>query len=288
MINKAVIPSAGFGTRFLPATKVQPKEMLPIVDTPTIQFVVEEAVSSGIKDLLIIIGKGKRAIEDHFDRSFELETELEEKNEDDLLKEIHRISNLANIHFIRQKYLLGLGDAIYFAKQHVDNEPFAVLLGDTIIDSKTPCTAQLIKIFEQYPHTIIGLEEVSKEKVSRYGIIDGDLIKKNIYLIKDLIEKPSIDEAPSTLAIGGRYILTPDIFDCIEKTQKGKGNEIQITDAIKLLSKKQHIYGYKFDGTRYDIGNKLDFLKTNVEFALKRKDLGSEFLTFLKEIIGKY
>lgn len=288
MINKAVIPSAGFGKRFLPATKAQPKEMLPIVDTPTIQFVVEEAVSSGIKDLLIIIGKGKRAIEDHFDRSFELETELEEKNEDELLKEISRISNLANIHFIRQKYLLGLGDAIYYAKQHVDNEPFAVLLGDTIIDSKEPCTAQLLKIFEQYPHSIIGLEEISKEKAPRYGIIDGDLIKKNIYLIKDLIEKPSIDKAPSTLAIGGRYILTPDIFDCIEKTQEGTGNEIQITDAIKLLSKKQPIYGYKFDGKRYDMGNKLDFLKTNVEFALKRKDLGSEFLTFLKEIIGKY
>ena len=288
MINKAVIPSAGFGTRFLPATKAQPKEMLPIVDTPTIQFVVEEAVSSGIKDLLIIIGKGKRAIEDHFDRSFELETELEEKNDDELLKEINRISNLANIHFIRQKYLLGVGDAIYYAKQHVYNEPFAVLLGDTIVDSKEPCTAQLLKIFEKYPHTIIGLEEVEKEKVSRYGIVDGDLIEKNIYFIKDLIEKPSIDEAPSTLAIGGRYILTPDIFDCIEKTPAGKGNEIQITDAIKLLSKKQPIYGYKFDGIRYDIGNKLDFLKTNIEFALKRKDLGSEFLTFLKEIIGKY
>ncbi len=288
MINKAVIPSAGFGTRFLPATKAQPKEMLPIVDTPTIQFVVEEAVSSGIKDLLIIIGKGKRAIEDHFDRSFELETELEEKNDADLLKEINRISNLANIHFIRQKYLLGVGDAIYYAKQHVYNEPFAVLLGDTIVDSKEPCTAQLLKIFEKYPHTIIGLEEVEKEKVSRYGIIDGDLIEKNIYFIKDLIEKPSIEEAPSTLAIGGRYILTPDIFDCIEKTPAGKGNEIQITDAIKLLTKKQPIYGYKFEGTRYDIGNKLDFLKTNIEFALKRKDLGGEFLTFLKEIIGKY
>ena len=288
MINKAVIPSAGFGTRFLPATKAQPKEMLPIVDTPTIQFVIEEAVSSGINDILIIIGKGKRAIEDHFDRSFELETELEEKHENDLLKEIKRISNLANIHFIRQKYLLGLGDAIYYAKQHVDNEPFVVLLGDTIVDSKEPCTAQLLKIFEQYPHTIIGLEDVPKEKVSRYGIIDGDLIEKDIYLVKDLIEKPSIDETPSTLAIGGRYILTPDIFDCIEKTQVGKGDEIQITDAIKLLSKSKPIYGYKFDGIRYDIGNKLDFLKTNVEFALKREDLGSEFLIFLKEIIKKY
>lgn len=287
MINKAVIPSAGFGMRFLPATKAQPKEMLPIVDTPTIQFVVEEAVSSGIKDILIIIGKGKRAIEDHFDSSFELETELKEKQDTELLKEVKRISNLANIHFIRQKYLLGLGDAIYYAKQHVDNEPFAVLLGDTIIDSKEPCTTQMIKIFEKYSHSIIGLEEVLREKVSRYGIIAGDLVEENIYLLKDLIEKPSIDESPSTLAIGGRYILTPEIFKCIEKTQRGKGNEIQITDAIKILGKSQPLYGYKFDGIRYDIGNKLDFLKTNVEFALKREDLKSDFLAFLKEIVKK-
>ena len=288
MIKKAVIPSAGFGTRFLPATKAQPKEMLPIVDTPTIQFVIEEAVSSGIKDILIIIGKGKRAIEDHFDKSFELETELEEKYDNILLDEVKRISNLANIYYIRQKYLLGLGDAIYYAKQHVDNEPFAVLLGDTIVDSKEPCTAQLIKIFKQYPYSIIGLEEVSKEKVSRYGIIDGDLVEENIYLLKDLIEKPSIDKAPSTLAIGGRYILTPKIFDCIEKTPRGKGNEVQITDAIKILGKNQPIYGYKFEGVRYDIGNKLDFLKTNVEFALKREELKKDFLDFLKEIINKY
>ncbi len=288
MINKAIIPSAGFGTRFLPATKAQPKEMLPIVDTPAIQFVVEEAVSSGIKDILIIIGKGKRAIEDHFDSSFELETELEEKNETELLKEIKRISNLANIHFIRQKHLLGLGDAIYYAKQHVDNEPFAVLLGDTIVDSKEPCIAQMINIFKKYPHSIIGLEEVPKEKVSRYGIIDGDLIEENIYQLKDLIEKPSLDEAPSNLAIGGRYILTPEIFDCIEKTERGSGNEIQITDAIKILSKTQPLYGYKFEGIRYDIGNKLDFLKTNVEFALKREDLRNDFLDFLKEIVTNY
>ena len=225
MIKKAIIPSAGFGTRFLPVTKAQPKEMLPIVDTPTIQFVVEEAVSSGIEDILMIIGKGIRAIEDHFDRSFELENELEEKHDEKLLKEIKRISNLANIHFIRQKKLGGLGDAISYAKQHVDNEPFAVLLGDTIIDSKECCTAQLIKVFNKYPGTIIGLEEVAKDKVFRYGIIDGNLIDENIYQIKDLIEKPSIDEAPSNLAIGGRYILTPDIFDCIEKTPKGKGGK---------------------------------------------------------------
>ena len=288
MIKKAVIPSAGFGIRFLPVTKAQPKEMLPIVDTPTIQFVVEEAVSSGIKDILIIIGKGKRAIEDHFDRSYELESELEEKNDEELLKEIKRISNLANIHFIRQKSLGGLGDAIYYAKQHVDDEPFVVLLGDTIVDSKEPCTAQLMKIFEKYPYTIIGLEEVTKDKVSRYGIIDGELINENLYLIKDLIEKPSIEEAPSTLAIGGRYILTPEIFNSIEKTTQGKANEIQITDAIKILNKTQPVYGFKFEGIRYDIGNKLDFLKTNVEFALKRKDLGDEFLTFLKEILAKY
>jgi len=203
------------------------------------------------------------------------------------LDEIKRISNLANIHFIRQKYLLGLGDAIYYAKQHVDNEPFAVLLGDTIVDSKEPCTAQLIKVFEKYPHSIIGLEEIAEEKVTRYGIIDGDLIEENIYFLKDLIEKPSIEEAPTTLAIGGRYILTPEIFECIEKTKRGKGNEIQITDAIKLLGEKQSIYGYKIEGIRYDIGNKLDFLKTNVEFALKREDLKDDFLDFLKEIVKK-
>ena len=288
MIRKAVIPSAGFGTRFLPATKAQPKEMLPIVDTPTIQFVVEEAVSSGIEDILIIIGKGKRAIEDHFDNSFELENELAENNNEYLLKEIQRISNLANIHFIRQKHMNGLGDAIYHAKQHVDNEPFAVLLGDTIIDSPKPCLAQLIKIFEEYPKTIIGLEEVPDDKVSRYGIIDGDIIKDNFYLLKDFIEKPSIEEAPSNLAIGGRYIFTSDIFKYIEKTPPGKNNELQITDAIKLLNKDQPVYGYKFDGIRYDIGSKLDFLKTNVEFALKRDEFREDFLEFLREIIKDY
>ncbi|MFC1558607.1 UTP--glucose-1-phosphate uridylyltransferase GalU [candidate division KSB1 bacterium] len=288
MIRKAVIPSAGFGTRFLPATKAQPKEMLPIVDTPTIQFVVEEAVLSGIEDILIIIGKGKRAIEDHFDNSFELENELAEKSNDDLLKEIQRISNLANIHFIRQKHMNGLGDAIYHAKQHVDDEPFAVLLGDTIIDSPKPCLAQLIKIFEEYSKTIIGLEEVSEEKIPRYGIIDGDIIKDHLYLLKDFIEKPSIEEAPSNLAIGGRYIFTSDIFKYIEKTPPGKNNEIQITDAIKLLNKDQAVYGYKFDGIRYDIGGKLDFLKTNVEFALKRDEFKEDFLAFLREIVKEY
>ena len=287
MIRKAVIPSAGFGTRFLPATKAQPKEMLHIVDTPTIQFVVEEAVSSGIQDILMIIGKGKRAIEDHFDKSFELENELAEKHDEELLKEIQRISNLADIHFIRQKNLNGLGDAIYYARQHVDNEPFAVLLGDTIIDSPKPCTAQLIKIFEEYSKTIIGLEEVPQDKVSRYGIIDGNRIKDNLYLLKDLVEKPSIEEAPSNLAIGGRYIFTHEIFSYIEKTSPGKNNEIQLTDAIKLLNKEQAVYGYKFDGIRYDIGSKLDFLKTNIEFALKRDEFKNDLLEFLREIIKK-
>ena len=288
MIRKAVIPSAGFGTRFLPATKSQPKEMLPIVDTPTIQFVVEEAVSSGIEDILIIIGKGKRVIEDHFDNSFELENELAEKNNKELLKEIQRISNLANIHFIRQKRMNGLGAAIYYAKQHVDDEPFAVLLGDTILDSPKPCLAQLIKIFEESSKTIIGLEEVPEEKISRYGIIDGDIIKDNLYLLKDFIEKPSIKEAPSNLAIGGRYIFTPDIFEYIKKTPPGKNNEIQLTDAIKILNKDQAVYGYKFDGIRYDIGSKLDFLKTNVEFALKRDEFKDDFLAFLRDIIRQF
>jgi len=285
MVNKAVIPAAGFGTRFLPATKAQPKEMLPIVDTPTIQWVVEEAVASGIHDILMIIGKGKRAIEDHFDRNFELENELETKSELALLNEMKRISNLADIHFIRQKELKGLGDAIYYAKQHTDQEPFCVLLGDTVVASQTPCIAQLIEIYGRVRKSIIGVEEVPKDKVSRYGVIQGQKVGDNLYLLEDLIEKPSPEEAPSNLVIGGRYILTPDIFKCIEKTPAGKGNEIQLTDAIKILSQEQDVYAYKFEGIRYDMGNKLDFLKTNVEFALKREEFKKEFMEFLSEIV---
>ncbi|MFH1761446.1 MAG: UTP--glucose-1-phosphate uridylyltransferase GalU [bacterium] len=285
MIRKAVIPAAGFGTRFLPLTKVQPKEMLPIVDKPTIQFVIEEAVKSGIHDILVIIGKSKRALEDHFDRSFELEAELKAKGKENMLKEINKITQMANLHFIRQKELNGLGDAISYARMHVGNEPFAVLLGDTIFDSKIPGIAQLMKIYEKYRKTVIGLERVPKQKVSKYGIIKGEKKAKGLYKITDFIEKPSIKQAPSNLAAAGRYILSPDIFNFLEKTARGKGNEIQLTDAIKALNKTQDIYGLKLDGIRYDIGDKLDFLKTNVIFALKRKELKDDFLEFLRGIV---
>ncbi|MDZ7262096.1 MAG: UTP--glucose-1-phosphate uridylyltransferase GalU [candidate division KSB1 bacterium] len=285
MIKKAVIPAAGFGTRFLPVTKAQPKEMLPIVDTPTIQYVIEEAVASGIHDILIIIGKGKRAIEDHFDRSFELENELQEKSDLETLKVIRDIANMANIHYIRQKQLRGLGDAISYARQHVYNEPFAVLLGDTIVASRQPCIWQLMETFERFKASIIGVEEVPQEKISRYGIVKGKLIEEGLYLLEDLIEKPAPEEAPSNLAIGGRYILTPEIFNCIAETPVGKGGEVQLTDAIRILAKRQALYAYRFEGKRYDIGNKMDFLKTNVEFALKREEFREEFLEFLAEVV---
>jgi UTP--glucose-1-phosphate uridylyltransferase len=286
MIKKAVIPAAGFGTRFLPQTKAQPKEMLPIVDTPTIQFVVEEAVNSGIEDILIITGKGKRALEEHFDRNFELESELHIKNKKDQLKVIKRISHLADIHFIRQQELNGLGDAILYAERHVGNEPFAVLLGDTIIDTRQqPITRQLIEVYARYEKTVIGLEEVEKSKVSRYGIVGGDMLSKGLLVIKELIEKPTPAKAPSNLAIAGRYILTPGIFEKIKKVKKDKSGEIQLTNAIKLLLNEEAAYGLRFSGKRYDIGSKLDFLKTNVEYALKRKDFGKQFFVYLKEIV---
>lgn len=287
MIKKAVIPAAGLGTRFLPVTKAQPKEMLPIVDTPTIQYVIEEAVAAGIEDILIIIGKGKRAIEDHFDRSFELENQLQEKGELQSLEQIKKIADLANIHYIRQKQLNGLGDAIRYAKQHVDNEPFAVMLGDTIISSKKSCIGQLMKLYDRYGASIVAVEQVPKEKVSRYGIVKGKTIEPHLLLLEDLIEKPNPKQAPSNLAIAGRYILTPDIFDCIDQTSKGKGGEVQLTDAIKLMLKHRAFYAFNFDGKRYDIGNKMDFLKTIVEFALAREEFRNEFLDYLEEVVKK-
>ncbi len=287
MIRKAVIPAAGFGTRFLPLTKAQPKEMLPIVDKPTIQWVIEEAVQSGIKDILVIIGKSKRALEDHFDRNYELEHELLEKGKMNQLKEIDKISRMANLHFVRQKELNGLGDAISYAKLHVGNEPFAVLLGDTIIESQTPFTRQLITVFNQYQKSVVGLERVERSKVSRYGIIKGKNKGKRLYMIEDFVEKPSVKNAPSNLAIAGRYIFTPDIFTCLSKITKGKGNEIQLTDAIRLMNKTEPVYGLVIDGVRYDIGDKLDFLKTNVVFALKRKEFRKKFLIFLKNLVKK-
>ena len=286
MVRKAVIPADGLGTRFLPATKAQSKEMLPIIVTPTIQYVVEEAIDAGIDDILIIIGKGKRAIEDHFDRNYDLELYLENKKKDDQYNEIRRIAEMANIHFIRQKEINGLGDAILYAQQHVGDEPFAVLLGDTIIDSVIPVTQQLIDIYDQYRHTIVAVEAVPNENVSRFGIIGGKQISDVLWSINKLVEKPELDKTPSNLALAGRYILTPEIFKAIEDTPVDINQELQLTDALQIMVEQEDIYAYVIEGKRYDIGNKLDYLKTIVEFALKKDDLSKEFLKFLKEIVS--
>ena len=279
---KAVIPAAGLGTRFLPATKAQPKEMLPVYDKPTIQYVIEESVNSGVDDILIVTGKGKRSIEDHFDRSFELEHHLKTKGKEDFLKEIEYISDLADIHFIRQKKQKGLGDAIYCAKKHVGSDPFVVMLGDTITKDTVPCTRQLIDIYEKYGKSVIALEEVPDEKVERYGIIGGEEIEDSIYKIDKLVEKPPLRVAPSNLAIMGRYVLTPDIFDCIENVEPGYGGEIQLTDA---LSKLDEIYGQVFKGESFDIGNRIDWLKTSLKFALEDEKAKDDILNFIKSEI---
>ncbi|KAJ52117.1 UTP--glucose-1-phosphate uridylyltransferase [Clostridium tetanomorphum] len=283
-VRKAVIPAAGLGTRFLPATKAQPKEMLPIVDKPTIQYIIEEAVCSGIEEILIITGRNKRAIEDHFDKSIELEKELEEHNKSKLLSMVKQISNMANIYYIRQKEPKGLGHAISCAKTFVGNEPFAVMLGDDIVDSKTPCLKQLIDCYDEYKTSILGVQEVPKENVSKYGIVKGLHIEDTVYKVKDLIEKPSVEQAPSNIAILGRYIITPKIFDILEKTCPGKNGEIQLTDALKTLIKDEAMYSYIFEGRRYDVGDKLGFLQATVEFALKREDLREPFLKYLSTL----
>ncbi|MBU4501655.1 MAG: UTP--glucose-1-phosphate uridylyltransferase GalU [Nanoarchaeota archaeon] len=279
---KAVIPAAGLGTRFLPATKAQPKEMLPVVDKPAIQYVVEEAVASGIKDIIIVTGRGKRSIEDHFDKSFELEFILKRAGKTKELETVQKISNLANIHFIRQKEQKGLGDAILCAKEFVGNEPFAVLLGDDIIMSDVPCTKQLISIYKKYKSPIIAVEQLPRNKIERYGIIKYTG-QGPIYHVVDLIEKPKPEEAPSNLGIIGRYILTPEIFDYIEDTKPGKNNEVHLTDALKSLSKTQKIYAYLPKGKRYDLGNKMDWLKVNLELAVQRKDMSVELTRFIME-----
>ena len=285
MIKKAVIPAAGLGTRFLPATKAQPKEMLPIIDTPVIQYVVQECVDSGIEDILIISGKGKRSIEDHFDRNFELEARIQKKEDEGILNQLRHIENMANIHFIRQKELNGLGDAIFHARFHCGNEPFAVLLGDTVIDSVIPATQQLIDTFEQYRQPIIAVETVPPDKVSRYGIVGGSEISKKLLQLTELVEKPEVNKAPSNLAVAGRYILTPDIFQALEKTPRGKGNEIQLTDALRILLKHHGIMAQTIEGKRHDLGDKLDFLKTTIEFALKRDEFAKPLRDFLKQIL---
>jgi UTP--glucose-1-phosphate uridylyltransferase len=288
MIKKAVIPAAGWGTRFLPITKNQPKEMIPIVDTPVIQYVVEEAVNSGITDILMIIGKGKRAIEEHFDRSPLLEAVLAEKERWGELEKLVKISNLANIHFVWQKEMNGLGDAIRYARDHIGNEPFAVLLGDTLISSKgKPITKQLIDVYERYHGSVVALEEVPLEKVNRYGIIEGKIMDERIYLAHDFIEKPSIEKAPSNLAIASRYIFTPDIFDYLDKTPKGINNEIQLTDAMRMMVKEKAVYGLQFDGVRYDIGNKLDFIKTNLIYGLEHEEIGTKLREWLLKFVSE-
>jgi len=282
-VKKAIIPAAGLGTRFLPATKAQPKEMLPIVDKPTIQYIVEEAIDSGIEEILIVTGRNKRAIEDHFDRSVELELELARKNNNGLLKQVQDISNLVDIHYIRQKEAKGLGHAIYCARTFVGNEPFAVLLGDDVVSSRIPCLRQLMDVFESYSNTVLGVQKVSPNEVNKYGIISCEEIGERLYKVKDLVEKPAIDNAPSNVAILGRYIITPEIFDILGETEPGSGGEIQLTDALRALGSSQPMYAYNFEGKRYDIGSKLGFLQATVEFALQREDLKDEFREYLKE-----
>lgn len=280
-VKKAIIPAAGLGTRFLPATKAQPKEMLPIVDKPTIQYIVEEAIASGIEEILIITGRNKKSIEDHFDKSIELELELEKAGKSELLELVRDISDMVDIHYIRQKEPRGLGHAIHCAKTFVGNEPFAVLLGDDVVDSDTPCLKQLIDCYSEYKTTILGVQTVSKENVSKYGIVDGIHIEDRVYKVKDLVEKPSIEEAPSDVAILGRYIITPEIFNILENTKPGKNGEIQLTDALKTLIGKEAMYAYNFEGKRYDVGDKLGFLEATIEFALKKDELKSEFIEYL-------
>jgi len=286
-IAKAVFPAAGLGTRFLPATKAQPKEMLPLVDKPLIQYVIEEAVASGIRNITIITGRGKNAIEDHFDVSYELEHVLELRGKQDQLNEVRQISNMINFSYVRQKEALGLGHAILVSRDAVGNEPFAVMLGDDIIDSEVPCLRQMMDLFEKLQASIIATCEVPKSEISHYGVIRGypvDGFNGRVFRVQDVVEKPSAAEAPSNLAIIGRYILMPEIFGVLEKTASGKGNEIQLTDAIRLLLEQQPVYAYMFQGTRYDAGDKLGFLKATVEFALRRTDLGAEFKEYLKSL----
>lgn len=283
-VKKAVIPAAGLGTRFLPATKAQPKEMLPIVDKPTLQYIIEEAVASGIEEILIITGRNKKSIEDHFDKSVELELELEQKGKKELLEVVQGISNMINIHYIRQKEPRGLGDAIYCARHFIGDEPFAVMLGDDIVDNEVPCLKQLIDAYEEYRTTILGVQKVDPQNTDKYGVIAAKHIEDRVYKVKDLVEKPEPGKAPSNIAILGRYIITPEIFEILEDLPTGKGGEVQLTDALKELSKKEAMYAYNFEGRRYDVGDKLGFLEATVDFALKKEELRDDFIAYLKQV----
>jgi len=286
-VKKAIIPAAGLGTRFLPATKAQPKEMLPIVDKPTIQYIIEEAVASGIEDILIITGRNKRAIEDHFDKSFELEAILREKKQQALLEMVEGITNLADIYYIRQGEAKGLGHAIYCARKFIGDEPFAVLLGDDIVNSQKPCLGQLMAVYDQVGFSVLGTQHVAADQVNKYGIVDYQQESQSLYRVRGLVEKPRLGEAPSTLAILGRYIINPEIFRILRDTQPGSGQEIQLTDALKVLATEQAMYAYSFEGTRYDVGDRMGYLKATVDFALQRPDVREEFRSYLEETICK-
>ena len=286
-VKKAIIPAAGFGTRFLPATKAMPKEMLPIVDKPTIEYIVEEAINSGIEDIIIVTGKGKRAIEDHFDHSFELEQNLRLKSKYDLLNKVQKSSNMIDIHYIRQKEPKGLGHAVWCARKFIGNEPFAVLLGDDIVRSTTPCLKQLIMQYERTQSSVIGVQQVKDEDVPKYGIVDGKEIENRLFQINRLIEKPTLEKAPSNLAILGRYILNPTIFNILAEQKPGVGNEIQLTDAITTLNEFESVYAYDFIGKRYDVGEKLGFIKTTIDIALEKESLRTELLDYLMMVLEK-
>ena len=290
MVKKAVIPAAGFGTRFLPATKSQPKEMLPIVDTPTIQYVVQEAIDAGITDILLIIGRGKRTLEEYFSINYELEDQLREKKKQAELDLINFLPSHVAVHFIWQHEQNGLGDAIKYARHHVGDEPFAVLLGDTVLESFTgkPVTRHLIDVYDRYEEGVFALEEVAPELVSRYGVIDGEDLGQGIFKIADMVEKPAMEEAPSNLVVASRYVLPPEIFTALDVVEPGKGGEIQLTDALRLLMKDQPMYGYRIDGIRHDMGNKLEFLKTNIHYGLKHKDLAEGLKDYLRELVKTF
>jgi len=286
-VRKAVIPAAGLGTRFLPATKSQPKEMLPVIDKPTIQYVIEEAVRAGITDILIITGRGKRAIEDHFDRNFELEFYLEQGKKDDLLEQVQSVSEMADIHYIRQRDPLGLGHAISVARQHVGSEPFAVLLGDDIMVDDARLLRSMLGVYERYGRSVIAVMEVPREDISSYGCISPDDVEENLVRVGGIVEKPKPEDAPSNLAVIGRYVFTPEIFDALDRITPGAGGELQLTDAIGLLLESQTVFGLTFESGRYDIGKKIDFLRATVELALDRPDLGTEFKAFLADLVQR-
>ena len=286
-VRKAVIPAAGLGTRFLPATKSQPKEMLPVIDKPTIQYVVEEAVRAGISDILVITGRGKRAIEDHFDRNFELEFYLEQGKKDDLLEQVQSVSEMADIHYIRQRDPLGLGHAISVARQHVGTEPFAVLLGDDIMIDDSRLLRSMLGIYERYGRSVVAVQEVPRQDISNYGCVAPEDVEENLVRIRSIVEKPKPEDAPSNLAVIGRYVFTPEIFEALDRITPGTGGELQLTDAIALLLETQTVFGLTFEQGRYDIGKKIDFLRATVELALDREDLGDEFRAFLSDLVQR-